>query len=166
MPDQQRLTDPDGIAAWRRIDGRVTTSGQPDEAQLADIAALGVRHVINLGLHSHPKALADEAATVAALGMRYLHIPVEFDAPTEDDFQQFCAAMAAIGDDPVHVHCIINARVSAFFYRYRRDILGMDEHKARYPMDSLWRPGGVWTTFIGDDNAVDLPHGPPPGLTS
>lgn len=155
-------TDPAGIAAWRRIDDRITTSGQPSEAELADIAALGVRHVINLALHSHPKALADEATTVAELGMCYMHIPVAFEAPTEADFQQFCDAMAAIGGEPVHVHCIINARVSAFFYRYRRDMLRLDEQQARYPMDSLWRPGGAWAAFIGDHGSVDLPHGPAP----
>jgi hypothetical protein len=27
-------------------------------------------------------------------------------------------------DAPMHVHCIANYRVSAFFYRYRRDVLG------------------------------------------
>lgn len=164
MSLQQRSNDPNHIAAWRRIDDRVTTSGQPSETELVDIAALGVRHVINLALHSHPKALADEAASVSALGMAYVHIPVEFDAPTEADYQQFCAAMAAIGDELVHVHCIINARVSAFLYRYQRDVLHLDEREARYPMDSLWRPGGVWAMFIGDAASVDLPHGPPPGI--
>lgn len=165
MSDQQPMPDPSDIVAWRRIDGRITTSGQPNEAQLASIAALGVHHVINLALHSHPKALADEAATVARLGMHYVHIPVAFDAPTEADFQQFCDTMAAIGDAPVHVHCIINARVSAFFYRYQRDVLGLDEARARQPMDSLWRPGGAWAAFIGDHASVDLPHGPPPDDT-
>jgi len=35
--------------------------------------------------------------------------------------------MERLQDVPVHVHCIANARVSAFFYRFRRDVLGMDE---------------------------------------
>jgi hypothetical protein len=42
-----------------------------------------VRYVINLGLHSHEKALPDEAATVDSLGMTYVHIPVDFQNPTE-----------------------------------------------------------------------------------
>jgi hypothetical protein len=33
--------------------------------------------------------------------------------------------------EPLHVHCIANYWVSAFFYRYRRDVLGMDEVRAR-----------------------------------
>lgn len=157
------MTDPVHIAVWRRIDERITTSGQPSEEDLTAIAKLGVRTVINLALHSHEKALPDEAATVAALGMDYVHIPVPFDAPTEEHFRRFCDAMAAAGDGPIHVHCIINARVSAFFYRYGHDVLGLSEPAARAAMDSIWRPGGVWADFIGDDASVALPHGGPVG---
>ncbi len=162
---QSEFTPPDpvGITAWRRLSGRLTTSGQPNETQLAAIAGLGVAHVINLALHSHEKALADEGASVAANGMRYIHIPVEFDAPTDEDFAKFCRAMAEIGDEPVHVHCILNLRVSAFIYRWRRDVLGMDEVAAREDMEALWQPGGVWAEFIGDSDAISLPHRPPKG---
>jgi hypothetical protein len=41
------MADPETIYNWRRLDDRITTSGQPTEAQLADIHALGVRHIIN-----------------------------------------------------------------------------------------------------------------------
>lgn len=159
------IHDPADIANWQRIDARVTTSGQPSEAQLARISGLGVTHVINLALHSHPKALPDEAASVTRLGMAYIHIPVDFDRPTEADFDRFCAAMAALGDAPVHVHCIVNARVSAFLYRYRRDVLGVDEAEARAAMESIWRPGGVWAAFIGDTDAIPLPHRSPRDAT-
>jgi protein tyrosine phosphatase (PTP) superfamily phosphohydrolase (DUF442 family) len=155
------MTDPSEIANWRRLDARITTSGQPAEAQLAALRSLGVRHVINLALHDHVRALADEAASVDALGMRYVHIPVDFAAPTEADFELFCAAMAATGEDKVHVHCIVNARVTAFLYRYQREVLGLPEAQARALMDTIWQPGDVWARFIGDDSRVDAPHGPP-----
>jgi NAD(P)-dependent dehydrogenase (short-subunit alcohol dehydrogenase family) len=51
------MVDPETIYNWRRLDDRITTSGQPTEQQLADIRALGVRHIVNLGLHTHEKAL-------------------------------------------------------------------------------------------------------------
>ena len=121
------MADPETIYNWRRLDDRITTSGQPTEPQLADIHALGVRHVINLGLHTHEKALPDEAASVSRLGMTYIHIPVDFQDPTEQDFEQFCSMMEQLKELPVHVHCIANYRVSAFFYRYRRDVLGTEE---------------------------------------
>jgi len=49
-------------------------------------------------------------------------------------------------------------RVSAFFYRYRRDLLGWDEAAARASMEAIWRPGGVWASFVGDEAATELPH--------
>jgi len=148
-PDRANEADPEMIYNWRRLGDRVTTSGQPTEPQLADIQALGVRHIINLGLHTHEKALPDEAASVSRLGMTYIHIPVDFQNPTDEDFTRFCSAMEQLKEVPVHVHCIANYRVSAFFYRYRRDVLGMDETQARAEMEQIWHPEGVWATFVG-----------------
>ena len=142
------MPDPEGIYNWRRLDGRITTSGQPTEEQLVDIQALGVAHVVNLALHTHEKALPDEAESVRHLDMTYTHIPVDFQNPTEQDFGEFCAVMEQFKDAPIHVHCIANYRVSAFFYRYRRDILGWDDAKARADMDAIWKPEGVWADFI------------------
>jgi len=142
------MNDPETIYNWRRLDCRITTSGQPTEAQLAEIHALGIRHIVNLGLHTHEKALPDEAASVRRLGMTYIHIPVDFQNPTDRDFEKFCSVMEQLKDVPVHVHCIANARVSAFFYRYRRDVLGMDEARARADMEEVWRPKGVWAEFV------------------
>jgi uncharacterized protein (TIGR01244 family) len=141
-------TGPEAIYHWHRLDDRLTTSGQPSEAQLADIAALGVRTVINLGLHSHEKALPDEASSVTALGMTYVHIPVDFQNPTEDDFKAFCAAITATDGAPLHVHCIANYRVSAFVYRYRRQVLGQDDAQARPDLVRIWQPDPIWTAFI------------------
>jgi len=143
------VSDLEAILNWWRIDARISTSGQPGEAELAMIAAAGVRWGINLGLHSHEKALPDEAGSVARLGMTYVHIPVDFRNPLEEDFDMFCAALAACGKDKVHVHCIMNYRVSAFFYRFRRDVLGMDEALARAEMERIWRPDAVWSAFAG-----------------
>ena len=142
------MADPETIYNWRRLDDRITTSGQPTEPQLADVHALGVRHIVNLGLHTHDKALPDEAASVSGLGMTYIHIPVDFQNPTDQDFEQFCSVMERLNDVPVHVHCIANYRVSAFFYRYRRDVLGMDETQARGEMEAIWHPEGVWAALV------------------
>ncbi len=154
------MSDPIEIYNWRRLDGRITTSGQPTEAQLADLQRLGVTHVINLGLHTHEKALPDEAGCLAALGVAYTHIPVAFDRPTEADFARFCEAMATIADQPVHVHCIANLRVTAFLYRWQRDVHGVQSDQARALMDTVWQPGRVWAAFIGDQDSIMLDHRP------
>ena len=144
------MSDPDGAYHWLRLDERLTTSGQPTEAELAAIRALGVSHVINLGLHSHERALPDEAASVAALGMTYIHQPVDFQAPTDADLATFCATMEALEGRTIHVHCIANYRVSAFLYRYRVDVLGWDRDRAHADLDRIWTPTGAWAAMVGD----------------
>ena len=152
------MTDITDILNWRQLSRNITLSGQPSEAELAALKASGVGHVINLGPHSNDGALPDEAGSLAALGMEYIYIPVDFEAPTDADFTAFCAALDRLKDRRVHVHCIYNARVSAFFYRYAAEGRGEPVADAFARMDSIWRPGGVWATFIGDAAAVGLPN--------
>ena len=80
--------------------------------------------------------------------MTYLHIPINFQHPTEADFQEFCAALRKTGDAATHIHCIANYRVSALLYRYRRDVLGVDEARARTDMMRIWTPNAVWAALI------------------
>ena len=132
------------ILNWRRRDAQFTLSGQPSEEQLADLAATGTRHIINLGPHTNKGALPDEPRTVAALGMTYTYIPVDFAA--------FKQALADVGTDQTHVHCIYNARVSAFFYR-------LDPSPRAFElMDGIWRPGGVWANFIDKPEDAGKPN--------
>lgn len=153
------MSDPADILNWYRVTEQITSSGQPDAAQMAQIAALGVQHVINLGPHHNKDALDGEPQIVADLGMRYHYIPVEFDAPTQADYTAFRAAMAEIGDVPVHVHCIYNARVSAFLLRYAEDGASPEAPAdAAARMEDIWRPGSVWSAFLGKDCAPDTPN--------
>ena len=145
--------DPEHIVHWQRIDARTTTSGRLKAEDIAALADLGVRHVINLALTDSPGALAGEDALLARLGLRYSHIPVPFGAPEESHYQSFRAAYEA-DDEPVHVHCIMNYRVSAFFYRYHREG-GMAEPEARAILERQWQPATdgqkdapVWARFI------------------
>ena len=146
--------DPDDITAWQRLDRRTTTSGRLLEGDISRLAEIGVRHVINLAMAGQPGALDGEAELLAANGLRYTHIEVPFDAPEERHFREFCAAYEA-DEEPVHVHCIANLRVAAFFYRYNREVRGMDEIQARALMERQWSPettdnpaGPAWARFI------------------
>ena len=148
------MADPADIRGWQRLSVEVTTSGRLEERDVARLAVLGVQQVINLALDSHPDALADEGAKLAAAGIAYTHIPVPFDAPDDGHFAVFKAALAR-APRPLHVHCIMNWRVSAFFYRLHRDVLGMPEPDARALMVQQWEPDRtdrpewqVWSDFI------------------
>ncbi len=145
--------DPADIRAWQRLGTDVTTSGRLDAHDPARLAAIGVARVINLALDEHPEALAGEADKLASLGIAYTHIPVPFDAPNDDHFAAFCTALEA-AEAPVHVHCIMNWRVSAFFYRYHL-ARGMAKAEARALLEQQWSPdksdhpaAPAWAAFI------------------
>ena len=93
----------------------------------------------------------DEAGVAAGLGLEYIHIPVDFKNPTEGDFSRFTEAMAYMGGREVWVHCAANMRVSAFIYRYRREILGVDKDVAQEDLRKIWEPFGVWKSFVNRD---------------
>lgn len=152
------MTDYSDIINFRRINDLITTSGQPTEPQLERLKRSGVTQIVNLGPHSNKGALEDEAGTLDALGIAYTYIPVDFDAPTDANFTDFCDALEGIDGERTHVHCIYNARVSAFFYRYAKEGKGGDAGFALDQMDGIWRPGGVWAKFIGKDDEASKPN--------
>jgi uncharacterized protein (TIGR01244 family) len=136
---------------FRKVDDGLLTAGQPNEAQLADAAQQGVKVVINLALHDDPRySLADEAGCVRGLGMQYVHIPVQFNAPTEQDLRAFVTAMDAHKGEKVLVHCAANYRVTVFIGLYRMLREGMASDRAFEPMRSVWEPNDVWRQFIDE----------------
>ena len=147
------VPDPADIRNFLRLSDRITTSGRLQPGDPERLAAAGVRHVINLAMPDHPEALPDADAAMAEAGLRYTHIPVPFDAPEEAHYRRFLAALEA-DEEPVHVHCIMNWRVSAFLYRWNRE-RGMDEAEARRQMEAIWSPESndhpaapVWAAFV------------------
>ncbi|HVZ43422.1 MAG TPA: protein tyrosine phosphatase family protein [Ramlibacter sp.] len=133
----------------RFVDDRLATSGQPTVEQLGAIAAAGFGTVINLGLHDDPRySLPDERGTVESLGMRYVHIPVQFGSPREEDLDAFFDAMRSHESEKTWIHCAANMRVSAFLGLYRVREMGWDAKRAFELMHGLWQPNAVWSAFI------------------
>lgn len=150
-PDDAALA---AIPRFVRLGPLLATAGQPDERQLADVAAAGFGVVVNLGLHDDPSyALADEAGTVEGLGMRYVHIPVRFADPTRDQLDRFSAAMADAAGRPVFVHCRHNKRVPVFVALDRILREGWQPAAAFAAMRGTWVPDATWQAFI--DAALD-----------
>ena len=131
------------------IEAGLSTSGQPTESQLRALAAEGYEVIINLALHDDPRySLPDEQTLVESLGMVYIHIPVQFNAPTENNLQDFFAAVESYKEKKMHIHCAANMRVSAFLGLYRLLKEGRSKAEAFAPMEAIWKPDGVWAAFI------------------
>jgi protein tyrosine phosphatase (PTP) superfamily phosphohydrolase (DUF442 family) len=137
------------IYNFLQIDEGLSTSGQPTENQLRALAADGYDVIINLALHDDPRySLPDEKGLVEDLGMVYVHIPVQFDAPTEENLLDFFRAVDTHRHRKLHIHCAANMRVTAFLGLYRMLKDGMPKHEAFEPMASIWEPDEIWGLFI------------------
>jgi len=130
------------------ISKNLSTSGQPSASDLRKIKAAGFRAVVNLAPHDAENSLANEAQIVTDLGLEYVHIPVDFRNPTAADFGKFVDTMNGLAGQETWVHCAANMRVSAFVYRYRREILLETEQAALADLHKVWEPFGVWRSFL------------------
>src|SRR6478752_9732423 len=75
---------------------------QPTSADYPDLAALGVKTVIDLTREGR----ADEKGLVEAAGMKFMRIPLTTtEAPTGADVAQFLLLVTDPANQPVYVHC-------------------------------------------------------------
>ena len=138
----------DSVFNFLQINSNIATSGQPSKEQFEAIQQAGYKKVINLAPHDVENALANEAAVVADLGMDYINIAVDFNAPAEQDFDQFINHLHSYQSQKIWVHCAANMRVSSFIFRYRTAILGEDKQTAEDDLYKIWRPNKIWREFI------------------
>jgi uncharacterized protein (TIGR01244 family) len=141
---------------FRRVDERVTTSGLVSAEQLSNLRTEGYDAVINLLPDSYEHAVHDEARIVQEQGIDYVYIPVDFSAPTHDDFEAFVDAMDARAGQKVHVHCAANFRVSAFYSLYALRKGSCTEDEAHELVRSVWDPSDfpAWDAFIAGERTA------------
>lgn len=124
------------------------TSGQLSQGDVLKLPDLGIEVVINMALPSSPNALPAEADLVTGLGLAYIQIPVEWEHPLPEQFDQFVGVLKAFAGHNIWLHCAMNMRVSAFVYLYRKLVLGEGEENATFPMRDVWQPNEIWQEFI------------------
>ena len=108
----------------------IATAGQPNEAQLAALAAAGYRVVLDLRAPEEPRGF-DEAAAVRRTGMEYIALPVTLERLDDSVFEQFRTLLREPGRQPMLVHCASANRVGALLLPY----LILDEK--RPPEDAM-----------------------------
>ena len=117
------------IDNFARVNDTYFRGAQPAGRDYADLAALGIKTVINLT--SGEDALADEREAVEQNGMRYVHIPMSTRrAPTDAEIATFLSAVNASASQPVYVHCVGGRHrtgVMTAIYRMTRDGLSGEQ---------------------------------------
>ena len=92
------------IDNFGRISATYYRGAQPEAGDYADLAALGVKTVINL---TSDDALAEEPGLVAKAGMKYVAIPMTTRvAPTSEQLDWFLKIVNDPASQPVFVHCV------------------------------------------------------------
>jgi len=138
----------DNIRAYLRMEDALATSGMPRAEQFADIALAGFKVVINLALPTSDNALPNEGELVTRQGMSYVHIPVNFDHPAEEDFERFTQILSTCNGQKVWVHCAANMRVSAFIFLHRLRTGTASRAEAERHLRKIWEPEDAWRDLL------------------
>ena len=131
---------------WRAPD--LATGGQPLEDELHAVAQAGFDVVIDLALLDAEYSLPDEPGLARTLGMDFFHIPVIWEAPTQENLQQFFRVMQQVQGRKIFLHCAANMRVSVFLALYRMLHLDWNYTDAMAEVTDIWEPDEVWQAFI------------------
>ena len=92
------------IDNFGRVDATYYRGAQPQGRDYADLAALGIKTVINL---TSDDALAEEKGMVEQAGMKYLAIPMTTHVvPTAAQLADFFKVVNDPASQPVYVHCV------------------------------------------------------------
>jgi protein tyrosine phosphatase (PTP) superfamily phosphohydrolase (DUF442 family) len=136
------------IEAFLQISPTIATSGQPTIEQFSDILAEGYGLVINLATPVSSNWNPAEKAIVESLGMKYFGIPIDWEYPTLDDFENLVDLLDENAESKIWVHCAKNMRVSAMIYLYHRLCKGYTEETSRRYLEQIWQPNPVWQNFM------------------
>jgi protein tyrosine phosphatase (PTP) superfamily phosphohydrolase (DUF442 family) len=143
------------IYNYIKVNDRLITGGMPTADQLRAAPEEGITAVINLAPFSPGYSLEAEGELVESLGMAYVHIPVDWNNPTDADFAAFETAMNRLAGEKMLIHCAANYRVTAFYSLYARKHLGWTPEQAEAFRARIWAGSDypVWEAFVGRKQA-------------
>jgi uncharacterized protein (TIGR01244 family) len=102
------------ITNFFRVNAQVCTGGQPSPADLARMKQQGIRAIFNLRRASEHNA-AEEESQARALGLRYVHIPVDGTKIQDLQVDAFLRASRDPKNQPAFIHCGSGNRVGGLW---------------------------------------------------
>jgi protein-tyrosine phosphatase len=158
------------------VDGRIYRGAQPSKDEYAQLAALGVKVVIDLRLDA--KKTSRERAEAA--GLKYVNIPIDDKgSPSDANSAEFLKLVHEAGNDPVYVHCAGGRhRTGAMVAVYRMSCNNWNLEQAYqemldYDFYTAWGHGGFktyvfdyYTRMLRDPSSVPAVHPPAPAEAS
>ncbi len=93
-------------------------------------------------------ALKEEDKIVSKSEMIYIHIPITWKNPEIDRLKLFLNVLKTLEEEnkKVFIHCIMNYRVSAFIYQYKKTVLKQKNVKLIAPKN--FKPKKTWKKLM------------------
>lgn len=137
-----------GIVNYLSYSSTFASSGQPTAEQLSALRDDGLQRVVYIAYSDQERSLPNEDRVAKTLGLEYIHIPVEWSAPTQSDFELFASVMQQDSRKPTLLHCQVNFRASSFAMLYRVIYDGVPLAEAKAAMNGVWTPNETWTRYL------------------
>ena len=90
----------------------------------------------------------NEKEILSNANVEFIHIPVDFKQPKQENFDEFVAQVQKFKNEKIWIHCAANMRVSAFVYKYRKEILNLSHHEIVDDLKTIWIPNKNWRSFL------------------
>ncbi len=136
--------------AQQSIHPNLMTSALPSAEDFSCMAAKGYEIVISLCQDIDSETLEDEDGLVSRAGMRYVHLPVTFEAPALKDYELLRDILRSLQNRKVWLHCARNWRVSAFMTIYHIVEMSMPHSEAEEIAYRAWQPDETWQAFVNE----------------
>ena len=135
-----------GIHNAGKINDLLYRGAQPKQAGLGELKKLGITTIVDLR-RDHPQKADWERRETAALGMRFVYIPVSgWEPPSDEQVAQFLALFREDPKRKVFVHCRFgDDRTGTFVAAYRIAVDGWTPNQAIGEMyffgfNGFWHP--------------------------
>lgn len=138
----------EGLNNYLEYSPRLSSSGQPTAAELEALRDAGFERIVYIAFSDHENALPNADRLAKSLGMEYLHVPVDWEAPAASDFYLVAGALDEAPHKRTLIHCQVNYRASAFAFLYRVIYEAVPVAAARADMERIWQPNETWQRYI------------------
>ena len=139
---------PSDILNYLEYSPLLSSAGQPTEEQIEVLSDAGFERIVYLAFSDQSRSIEHEDRLVKGLGMEYVHIPVDWEAPRKSDFYLFAGALQRAPAAKTLVHCQVNFRASAFSFLYQVLYLDVPVADAKAAMNRVWVPNDQWRALI------------------
>jgi uncharacterized protein (TIGR01244 family) len=129
QPQKQTI---DGIRNFTSVDPTVACAGATEARVMPELARRGYRAVINLRQATEEGAAIDDSRRAAeAAGIRFIHLPLNSQAPDAATAGAFLKAVADPANQPTFINCASANRAAALLLIKRLLLDEWSEQRAR-----------------------------------